>query len=72
LLIQNATIRPGSILNRQGGSEFNRRRQAMELMVSINTITGEQRFRPAQPVGGEGLHDQVAVQRGGQQLHSAA
>jgi hypothetical protein len=24
---QNATIRPGSILNRQGGSKFNRRRQ---------------------------------------------
>ena len=36
--------------------------KAVELMVSSNTITGEQRFRPAQPVGGEGLHDQAAVQ----------
>jgi hypothetical protein len=44
----------------------------MELMVSSNTITGEQRFRPAQPVGGEGLHDQAAVQRCGQQLNPAA
>ena len=43
--------------------------EAMELMVSINTITGEQRFRPAQPGGGEGSHDHAAVQRGGQQLH---
>ena len=46
--------------------------KAVELMVSSNTITGEQRFRPAQPDGGEGLHDQAAVQRGGQQLHPAA
>ena len=35
--------------------------EAVELMVSSNTITGEQRFSPAQPVGGEGLHDQAAV-----------
>ena len=35
--------------------------EAMELMVSINTITGEQRLRPTRPVGGEGLHDQAAV-----------
>ena len=35
--------------------------EAMELMVSINTINGEQRFSPAQPVGGGGLHSEVAV-----------
>ena len=36
--------------------------EAVKLMVSSNTITGEQRFRPAQPVGGGGSHDHAAVQ----------
>jgi hypothetical protein len=35
--------------------------KAVELMVNSNTITGEQRFRPAQPDGGGGLHSEVAV-----------